>query len=103
LQSNEETQLPASAKTAFTMPIMAPFSDLTGVSGQATVMAFQFGDGFTNMITPASDVLPGIMGLANSLPEAYSQSGCENIILGSGIVCMYGKYGKFKPEAQVGP
>ncbi|HPK39774.1 MAG TPA: AbgT family transporter, partial [Bacteroidales bacterium] len=44
----------ASAKAAMTMPIMAPFSDLVGVSRQATVLAFQFGDGFTNMITPIS-------------------------------------------------
>ena len=41
-----------SAKAAITMPIMAPFSDLIGISRQTTVMAFQFGDGFTNMITP---------------------------------------------------
>ena len=45
-----------SAKAALTMPIMAPFSDLIGLSKQATVMAFQFGDGFTNMITPTSGV-----------------------------------------------
>ena len=44
----------ASAKAALTMPIMAPFGDLVGVSRQATVLAFQFGDGFTNMITPTS-------------------------------------------------
>ncbi len=42
----------ASAKAAVTMPVMAPFSDMIGLSRQATVMAFQFGDGFTNMITP---------------------------------------------------
>ncbi|MCL2098272.1 MAG: AbgT family transporter [Bacteroidales bacterium] len=53
-----------SAKAALTMPIMAPFSDLIGVSRQATVMAFQFGDGFTNMITPTSGVLIGVLGLA---------------------------------------
>ncbi|MFW5792674.1 MAG: YfcC family protein, partial [Bacteroidota bacterium] len=46
-----------SAKAAITMPIMAPFSDLIGISRQATVVAFQFGDGFTNMITPTSGVL----------------------------------------------
>jgi len=40
------------AKAALTIPIIAPFSDLTDLSRQATVMAFQFGDGFTNMITP---------------------------------------------------
>jgi uncharacterized ion transporter superfamily protein YfcC len=53
-----------SAKAALTMPIMAPFSDLIGVSRQATVMAFQFGDGFTNLITPTSGVLIGVLGVA---------------------------------------
>ena len=54
----------ASAKAAITMPIMAPFSDIIGVSRQATVMAFQFGDGFTNMITPTSGVLIAVLGMA---------------------------------------
>jgi len=53
-----------SAKAALTMPIMAPFSDLIGISRQATVLAFQFGDGFTNMITPTSGVLIGALGIA---------------------------------------
>ena len=53
-----------SAKAALTMPIMAPFSDLIGISRQATVMAFQLGDGFTNMITPTSGVLIGVLGVA---------------------------------------
>ncbi|TVQ92278.1 MAG: YfcC family protein [Bacteroidetes bacterium] len=53
-----------SAKAAITMPIMAPFSDLIGISRQATVMAFQFGDGFTNMITPTSGVLIAVLGVA---------------------------------------
>ena len=53
-----------SAKAALTMPIMAPFSDLIGVSRQATIMAYQFGDGFTNMITPTSAVLMGVLGVA---------------------------------------
>nr|HRO74092.1 AbgT family transporter [Saprospiraceae bacterium] len=53
-----------SAKAALTMPIMAQFSDLIGLSRQATVMAFQLGDGFTNMITPTSGVLMGVLGVA---------------------------------------
>ncbi len=53
-----------SAKAALTMPIMSQFSDLIQVSRQATVMAFQFGDGFTNMITPTSGVLMGVLGIA---------------------------------------
>lgn len=53
-----------SAKAALTMPIMAPFSDLIGISRQSTVMAFQFGDGFTNMLTPTSGVLIAVLGVA---------------------------------------
>lgn len=53
-----------SAKAALTMPIMAPFSDIIGLSKQATVMAFQFGDGFTNMITPTSGILIAVLGIA---------------------------------------
>ena len=54
----------STAKAALTMPIMAPFSDVIGLSRQATVLAFQLGDGFTNMITPTSGVLMGALGLA---------------------------------------
>jgi len=54
----------ATAKAAITMPIMAPFSDIIGLSRQATVLAFQFGDGFTNMITPTSGVLIAALALA---------------------------------------
>ncbi|MBL7971086.1 MAG: YfcC family protein, partial [Prolixibacteraceae bacterium] len=53
-----------SAKAALTMPIMSQFSDLVGISRQTTVMAFQFGDGFTNMLTPTSGVLIGVLGIA---------------------------------------
>ena len=54
----------ATAKAAITIPIMAPFSDLVGVSRQAMVLAFQFGDGFTNMITPTSGVLVAALAMA---------------------------------------
>jgi len=53
-----------SGKAALTMPMMSQFSDLIGVSRQATVMAFQFGDGFTNMITPTSGILIAVLGVA---------------------------------------
>jgi uncharacterized ion transporter superfamily protein YfcC len=46
------------------MPMMSQFSDLVGISRQATVVAFQLGDGFTNMITPTSGVLIGVLGIA---------------------------------------
>ena len=54
----------ASAKATATIPIFAELSDLIGVSRQSTVLAFQFGDGFTNMITPCSGVLMAVLSVA---------------------------------------
>ena len=54
-----------SGQAALTMPLMAPLADLVGVSRQTAVLAFQMGDGFTNMIIPTSAVLMGLLTLAN--------------------------------------
>lgn len=54
----------ATAKATATIPIFADLSDLIGVSRQSTVLAFQFGDGITNMITPCSGVLMAVLSVA---------------------------------------
>jgi uncharacterized ion transporter superfamily protein YfcC len=57
--------IPSGSGQAYvTMPLMAPISDLVGVSRQVAVLAFQFGDGLMNMIVPTNPVLMGILGLA---------------------------------------
>ena len=43
---------------------MAQFSDIIGLSRQATITAFQFGTGITDMIAPTSGVLIGVLGIA---------------------------------------
>ncbi len=53
-----------SGQAALTMPLMAPLADLVGVSRQTAVLAFQMGDGFSNMIIPTSAVLMGVLSLA---------------------------------------
>jgi len=53
-----------SGQAALTMPIMSPLADLVGVSRQVAVLAFQLGDGFTNMIIPTNAVLIGGLALA---------------------------------------
>ena len=53
-----------SGQAALTMPVMAPLSDLVGVSRQTAVLAFQFGDGFSNMIIPTSAVTIGVLTLS---------------------------------------
>ena len=53
-----------STKAALTMPLMAPLADLSGISRQTAVLAYQFGDGFTNMIIPTSGVTVGTLAMA---------------------------------------
>jgi uncharacterized ion transporter superfamily protein YfcC len=53
-----------SGQAALTMPLMAPLADLVGVTRQTAVLAFQLGDGFTNLIIPTSAVLMGVLTLA---------------------------------------
>jgi len=52
------------AKASLLMPILSEFSDLIHVSRQATVTAFHIGDGITNLITPTSGVLIGVLEVA---------------------------------------
>lgn len=43
-----------SGQAAVTMPIMKALADLSDLSRQTAVLAFQFGDGFSNVISPTS-------------------------------------------------
>lgn len=53
-----------SGQAAITMPLMAPLASLVGVSKDVSVLAFQLGDGFTNLIVPTSASLMGCLGVA---------------------------------------
>jgi uncharacterized ion transporter superfamily protein YfcC len=56
--------IPSGSGQAFvTMPIMSPLATLTGVPQQTAVIAYQFGDGFTNMIVPTSALVMGTLAL----------------------------------------
>jgi uncharacterized ion transporter superfamily protein YfcC len=65
VQSVANLFIPSGSGQAFvTMPIMAPLADLVGVSRQVAVLAYQFGDGFTNVLVPTNAVLVGILAMA---------------------------------------
>lgn len=53
-----------SGQAYVTMPLMVPLSDLLQIPRQVAVLAYQFGDGFSNMIVPTNAVLMGIIGIA---------------------------------------
>jgi uncharacterized ion transporter superfamily protein YfcC len=47
----------ASAKAFLMMPLLTPLADLVGVTRQTAVLAFSFGDGFSNMVFPTNALL----------------------------------------------
>jgi uncharacterized ion transporter superfamily protein YfcC len=56
--------IPSGSGQAYvTMPLMAPLADVVGVSRQTSVLAYQFGDGFTNMVVPTSALVMGTLAL----------------------------------------
>lgn len=53
-----------SGQAALTMPVMAPLTDVLGLTRQTAVLAFQFGEGWINPVLPTSGVTMGVLGLA---------------------------------------
>jgi len=53
-----------SGQAAVSMPIMSPLSDLVGVTRQTAVLAYQFGDGISNIFTPTSGYFMAGLALA---------------------------------------
>ena len=49
------------------MPIMAPFSDLLGISRQVAISAYQFGDGLGNALVPTAGLLMGTRNCQSTL------------------------------------
>lgn len=47
----------ASAKAFLMMPILVPLAELVGITRQTAVLAFDFGDGFSNMLFPTNALL----------------------------------------------
>ncbi|MHB1169409.1 MAG: YfcC family protein [Longimicrobiales bacterium] len=53
-----------SGQAVLTMPILVPLSDLLGVSRQVTILAFQYGAGLTELITPTNGALMAVIAAA---------------------------------------
>jgi len=54
----------ASGQAAIVMPIMVPMADILDIPRQVAVLAYQYGDGFSNCIIPTSGVLMAALGVA---------------------------------------
>jgi len=81
-----------SGQAALTMPIMAPLSDILGISRQTAVLAFQFGDGLTNLIIPTSGVTMGVLSIAKIPYEKWVQWALPLMVLlfGTAMILLLG-------------
>ena len=57
-----------------------PLADLLGIPRQVAVLAYQFGDGFSNMIIPTNAVMMGIIGIAG-VPYGHLFRFCLPLLL----------------------
>ncbi len=53
-----------SGQAVLTMPVMIPLSDLIGVNPQLAILAYQFGEGWTNAVIPTAPVTMAAIGMA---------------------------------------
>ncbi len=81
-----------SAKAFMLIPIIVPLAQIFGISAQLCVIAFAFGDGFSNVLYPTNPVLLISLGLADiSYSDWFKYSfkfQVMNILLTSGILLL---------------
>ncbi len=53
-----------SGQAVLTMPVMIPLSDLIGINPQLSILAYQFGEGWSNAIIPTAPVTMAAIGIA---------------------------------------
>ena len=56
-----------SGQAAITMPIMVPLADMLGLTRQSAVLAFQMGDAFTNVMSPAGPVIMAALAMCGGI------------------------------------
>ena len=53
-----------SGQAVLTMPVMIPLADIIGIAPQTAILAYQFGEGWTNAIIPTAPVTMAAIGMA---------------------------------------
>ena len=74
------------------MPLIIPLADAFGISAQLCVMAFAFGDGFSNVFYPTNPVLLISIGLANVSYTTWAKWSVKfqllNVVVTSGLLLL---------------
>jgi uncharacterized ion transporter superfamily protein YfcC len=60
-----------SGQAVLTMPLLVPLSDLIGLSRQVTVLAYQYGAGLCELVTPTNGALMAMLAASGVRYEAW--------------------------------
>ncbi len=60
-----------SGQAVLTLPVLVPLSDLLGLSRQVTILAYQFGAGLCDLVTPTNGALMAILAAAGVRYEEW--------------------------------
>lgn len=78
-----------SGQAAVVMPLMTPLADLSGITRQVAVQAFQFGDGLSNLATPLNGPLMGCLAIAGVSFPKYFKWAWKFILIQIGAATLY--------------
>ena len=79
-----------SGHAVLTLPILVPLSDLLGLSRQVTVLAYQYGGGLCELLTPTNGALMAILAAAGVRYEHWLKFALPlyGLLLGLGAVAI---------------
>ncbi len=81
-----------SAKAFLLIPLIVPLAGIFGISPQLCILAFAFGDGFSNVFYPTNPVLLISLGIANLSYAQWTKFSLKfqlvNLLLSSGILML---------------
>src|SRR5438046_8043217 len=69
-----------SGHAVLTLPILVPLSDLLGLSRQVTVLAYQYGGGLCELLTPTNGALMAILAAARSEEHTSELQSLTNLV-----------------------
>ena len=78
-----------SGQALVTMPIMAPLSDVVGVTRQTAVLAYQLGDGLTNIIFPTSGYFMAVLAIGKVQYDKWSRFFLPLLGIWAGIAIVF--------------
>ena len=78
----------ANGKVVTMVPIMVPLADILGIRRQAVVLAFCYGDGFTNWFWPTAGVIVASLGAAKVRYEDWMRFSWKIFLIYTAVSCL---------------